>query len=137
MSLVQDVGMSFFYLNSPSNSYDYHDVAMRYLTRTLIEKVGFDQIREEQNLVYYFSQVNSWICLNWKGEGFKTRCAVDKLPQVLDECHKLLHKYVPYFIHSKQGRLWLNSQVSKSIFPSTTSYDNDYAENIGMKLLDG
>lgn len=133
----QDVGVSFFFLNAPASNYNYHDTGIRYLTRTLIEKVGFDQIREDQNLVYYFSQINSWICIYWKGEGFRTRCSLEKLPKVLNECHKLLHEYVPKFIKSKQGKLWLNSQVSKYIFPSTTSYDNDYAENIAMRILDG
>jgi len=131
----QGLYMSFNYFIPQRPEYDYKEQVLNYLVNNLINKVGNDEYREKLGFVYDVGYIRSSLTWEWLVRGYKLTCNPEHTQELLDLSLTFWEKGIE-FLKTKQGELWFIGQVSKYIFPLTTKFDDDYAEDIATGVLE-
>lgn len=131
----QGLYMSFNYFIQRKPDYDYKEQVLYYLLNNLINKVGHDEYREKRGLVYDVGYIRMNLTWDWLVRGYKLTCDPEHAGELLDLSLTFWEKAVE-FLSTKHGKLWFTGQISKYIFPLTTKFDHEYAEDIAVGVLE-
>jgi predicted Zn-dependent peptidase len=131
----QGLYMSFNYFIQRRPEYDYKEQVLYYLLNNLINKVGKDEYREKRGLVYDVGYTSMDLTWDWLVRGYKLTCDPKNTLEMLDLSLTFWEKGIE-FLKTSHGKLWFTGQISKYIFPLTTQFDNNYAEDIAAGVLE-
>ncbi len=131
------ISVSLIYFNKEDRKIDYKKYAVEYITGRLIDWLSFDILREKMSLIYDFSVFkNSNLSFDYSMSGFRFVTEKEKMPKMLDEFSKLLHTTTFSFLKTKRGKEWFDDVISTYIFPRTTKFNEELAENGVVVLLE-
>ncbi len=117
---------------------DYHKHMLDYLSRRLISKVGFDELREKHGIIYsILTHRASYLTNEYTVDFHEIGCSTENLKKALEKYYSLITKDVYKFLNSKKGALWLENQISSYIYPRTIEYNYEYNSGISYDILNG
>jgi predicted Zn-dependent peptidase len=131
------IGISFIYFEKENRDIDYKGMVKRYISGRLISWLAFDILREKKHLIYDFSTFKVYsLTYNSFFYGFKFVTEKEKVRDMLDELDILLNEDIFKFLKSKKGKERFDDIISSYIFPSTTIFSDEEAENNATTLLE-
>jgi predicted Zn-dependent peptidase len=117
---------------------NYRDNILFKLQRNLISKVAWDYLRIEKGIVYGFEPFSDGTALNnYDIEGFHYTVNPKDIKRSLNMVYEIIYSKAETFLRTKQGERWFANFLSSVIFPTTKSFDGDYAENKAFSVLYG
>jgi predicted CopG family antitoxin len=89
------------------------------------------------SLIYDFSvyKVGN-LSYNYNINGFRFTTEKGKASKTLKEFHTLLYETSYTFLKSKRGKEWFDDVISTYIFPRTTRFNDELAEDAVVSLLE-
>ncbi len=132
----QSVFVSLSYFHEIFNHIDYDSSVMWYLANNLTNKVLYDTLRLDKQLIYSASAVNQIANWHWRLRGMRIECSKEDVVEALDEVHNIIHGGFTKFLNSSEGKQWFTSTISDYIFPGNRNYRSDYAEDQAISLLE-
>jgi len=129
--------LELIHFNSYEDGIDYQKEAETSILHKLINKLGFDILREKNGLIYDLgTSATSIFSANHiiKSVNFVTENS--KIAQMLDSLDKLIYKDLESFIKSEKGTRWLEHILSKYIYPTTVSYNHDLPNDIASTYFE-
>ncbi|MGI6423607.1 MAG: M16 family metallopeptidase [Candidatus Dojkabacteria bacterium] len=134
---VSGINISFIYFNKLDKKIDYRRYAIEYIYYQLLRWLTFDILREKRSLIYDFSTFrNENLSYGSSMDGFRFTTEASKISEMLEELYTLLHTTSFLFLKSKRGREWFNDVISTYIFPRSTKFNEELAENAASSLLE-
>jgi predicted Zn-dependent peptidase len=129
---------SLIYFKKEPAKYDYKDLALSKLSNNLISWLAFNKLREEMGLIYDFSGFNTFSnSYEYSLSGFKFTTENQKIAKMLKELDNLMYVESFKFLKTEQGKEWFDDAMSNYIYPRTTKFDPEIAENTVVSLLEG
>ncbi len=117
---------------------DYRNRILRIFSYDLVNYLIFEELREKKGYIYSSekSYINS-LLNNYAIRGIIFSTDIKNFKKALNSYQKILESGVEKFLNSKSGKKWLESQISRVVFPNTVSFDDDYARSIASNYLMG
>ena len=133
------VSIDFIYFDKKDEKIDYKKYGIQYIYGRLLDWLAFDILREKMSLIYDFSVYRlKNLSFDYDINGFRFTTPKEKASKMLTELHTLLYKTSISFLKSKRGKEWFDDVISTYIFPRTTKFDEELAENaVSILLEDG
>lgn len=113
---------------------EYFTKKLEQIYLNLVPNVAFLTLRDKMGLIYSMSSFYDSINWHWNIYGFSLITSKEVLTKTMSEIKLLKEKYVPDYLLSKEGKRWLESQISKYLFPLNVDYNSDYALNIAKNI---
>jgi len=131
------VSISFIYFDNIQKKIDYNQYAIEYIYGRLLDWLAYDTLREQMSLIYDFSVFRIGnITYDYNMSGFRFVTEKDKAEKMLEELYTLLYTTSFIFLKSKRGKEWFDDVVSTYVFPRTTKFNEELAENAITVLLE-
>ncbi|MBN1373836.1 insulinase family protein [Candidatus Dojkabacteria bacterium] len=132
-----DVYVAVSYLNKRPVKIDYKKSVLWSLFYSLFQEVERIFIREGKGYIYWGSYINHYLIWNINSKGYKFSCRLEKLGDVMDDVFNVLTCKINEFLDSSYGKRWFIDQLSWFLFKDNWKYESEYAENIGINILNG
>lgn len=131
------ISVSFIYFDKEERKIDYKKYAIEYIYGRLLDWLSYDILRERMSLVYDFSVFRIGnLSFDYSMSGFRFVAEKEKTPKMLEELYTVLHTTSFLFLKSKRGKEWFDDVISTYIFPRTTKFNEELAENAVTALLE-
>ncbi|MBP6976362.1 insulinase family protein [Candidatus Dojkabacteria bacterium] len=131
------LSVSFIYFDKEERKIDYKRYAIEYIYGRLLDWLSYDILREKMSLVYDFSVFRIGnLSFDYSMSGFRFVAEKEKTPKMLEELYTVLHTTSFLFLKSKRGKEWFDDVISTYIFPRTTKFNEELAENAVTALLE-
>ena len=131
------VSISFIYYNKIQKKIDYKQYALEYIYGRLLDWLAYDTLREQLSLLYDFSVFRIGnMSYDYNISGFRFVTEKEKAPKMLEELYMLLYTTSFIFLKSKRGKEWFDDVISTYIFPRTSKFNEELAENAIATLLE-
>lgn len=129
--------ISYIYFVKESKKMDYKEEIIQRAVSSLIDWIGFNILREQMSLVYDFSTFrNLSNTFYYSTNGMKFTTSNENITKILDELYVLLYEYSFKFLDSDKGIEWFDDFLSNHIYPRTTRFNSDTAEQIALGLFE-
>ena len=131
------ISISFIYFDKLERKINYKQYAIEYIYGRLLDWLAFDILREQKSLIYDFSifKVGN-MSFDYSMNGFRFVTESKKAKVMLQELYSLLYTTSFLFLKSKRGKEWFDDVISTYIFPRTTKFNEELAENAVTALLE-
>lgn len=131
------ISISFIYYDKIEKKIDYKKYAIEYVYGRLLDWLAYDTLREQMSLIYDFSvfRVGN-MSYDYNLSGFRFVTEKEKAEKMLQELYTLLYTTSFIFLKSKRGKEWFDDVISTYIFPRTTKFNEELAENAAAPLLE-
>lgn len=131
------ISISFIYFDKLEKKIDYKRYALEYIYGRLLDWLSFDILREQKSLIYDFSVFrNQNLSYDSSMNGFRFVTEKEKASKMLKELYDVLYTSSYLFLKSKRGKEWFDDVISIYIFPRSTKFNEELAENASTALLD-
>lgn len=131
------ITISFIYYDKVDKKIDYKKYAIEYIYGRLLDWLAFDVLREQMSLIYDFSVFRIGnMSYDYNINGFRFITENEKAEKMLQELYTLLHTTSFIFLKSKRGKEWFDDVISTYVFPRTTKFNEELAENAITPLLE-
>lgn len=116
---------------------DYKQVAIDSLVTKVIRKVGDENLRDKEGIIYGMG-VGASDTISNTHFLFEAELTVEnnKISNALKSFDKLIFEELEQFILSSKGGEWLEHILSNLIYPHTTQYDSELAESSTRLLIE-
>lgn len=131
------ISISFMYFDKIKKKIDYKQYAIEHIYAKLLNWLAYDILREKMSLIYSFSPFKiGYLSFDYDIHGFRFTTENGKAEKMLKELYTLLYTTSFNFLKSKKGKEWFEDVISTYIFPRTSTFDNELAENSIAPLLE-
>lgn len=124
------------YFGKTQRKLDYRLDRLLVLLKPLLWRLGQAYLRDEKHLSYTLEPFSSRYPIDNLQKGFSLKTEKKDLLLFLDEAYTMLFDYSKEFLESSMGQKWFTNLISDYIFQRNKEIDSEYAEDMGIGILD-
>jgi len=129
------MSINFFMDIETPKTFDIKEDRLTTLFRAIAHRVMHEELREDKNIVYGFERINRRDTLHHIVKGLNFTFEYQNIDEVLETTYDVYYKKIEEFLNSKQGKEWLDNQISFYIFRTDDSISRDFTYGDGFDMI--